>query len=136
MILNNNYQHSFKSNAKRWKINLSFGNFSFIRILNILIRFPDFLNTNLSLMRPDALYSNAGYIERNLLSSPCNISRRFDAVTVSWLTPFRISETLGGNLALVMKLRGSRESSLKPDQDVLMRGNFDFNLNAVSATWV
>lgn len=103
-------------------------------ISKTLIRFPDFHNTNLSLKQLDALYLSAGYTERNLPWSPCNISRRFDAVTVSWLTPFRISETLGGNLVLVMKLRGSRESSLKPDQDVLMRGNFDFNLNAVSAT--
>lgn len=69
-------------------------------------------------------------------SSLCNISRRFDALTASWLTPFRIPKTLGGNLVLVMKLRRSRESSLKPDQDVLMRGNFDFNLNTIPATCV
>lgn len=54
-------------------------------------------------------------------SNPCNISRRFDAVAASWLMPFRISKTLSGNLVLVMKLRESRESSPKPDQDVLMR---------------
>lgn len=69
-------------------------------------------------------------------SGPCNISRRFDALTASWLTPFRISKTPGGNLVLVMKLRRSRESFLKPDQDVLMRENFDFNLNTIPATCV
>lgn len=77
-----------------------------------------------------ALLRDATCIGCNLRSfeSARYISRRFDALTASWLTPFRISKALGGNLALVMKLRRSRESSLKPDQDVLMRRNFDFNL--------
>lgn len=99
----------------------------------MLIRLPDHNNANLPLKQllRHAVYSNADYIA-SAISSLCNISRRFEAVMISWLTPFQISKTLGGNLALVMKLRGSRESSLKPDQDVLMRGNF--NPNVVSAT--